>query len=90
MFKNLIQNKNEIMLQNTVINDSVLTWGEWQGHVINLVLEKHTHNIAGPFIFPHMPTGFSKFSKRQMTLHSSFIFKPLQGQESKQNICSLN
>lgn len=31
MFKNLIQIKNEIMLQNTVTNDSVLAWGEWQG-----------------------------------------------------------
>lgn len=90
MFKNLIQSKNEIVLQNTVRNDSVPTWGEWQGGVANLVLKNHTYNIAAPFMFPHMLIGFNKCSKRYMALHSTFILIPLQGQESKQNICSLN
>lgn len=85
-----MRSKNEIVLQNTVINESVLTSGEWQSDVVKLVLRNHTYNIAAPFISPHMPTGFSKFSQRYMTLHSASILRPLQDQESKQNICSLN
>lgn len=69
-----------MVLQNIVINDSVLTWGEWQGDVLSLVLRNHIHNISAPFIPPHMPTDFSKFSKKYMTLHSVFLLRPLQGQ----------
>lgn len=59
MFKNLIQSKNEIVLQNTVINDNVLTWGERQGYVVYLVLRNHKYSIAAPFLLSHMPTGLA-------------------------------
>lgn len=75
MFKNLIQSKNEIVLQNTVRNDSVPTWGEWQGGVANLVLKNHAYNIAAPFICSLVLTNLVKGTWLYILLSSLDLYK---------------